>query len=103
MVRHIVMWRLHPEADGYGQADNAERARRALLALRDVIDDIVTLEVGINELPGADAADLVLVSSFHDYDALDRYQKHPAHQEVVALMGRIRAEKRSADFITEDE
>jgi hypothetical protein len=42
--------------------------------------------------------DLALVSAFADLDAMQRYQVHPAHQDVVALVKTLCAGVVAVDF-----
>jgi hypothetical protein len=63
-----------------------------------VVPEIRSFSVGINVVAGDTAADVVLVSSFDDLGALDRYVKHPEHQEVVAFVKQVIIERRAVDF-----
>lgn len=98
MLTHVVMWKLRSEALGMAKPELAVELRRRLMALVGVVPEIRTFSVGINALPGDTAADVVLVSSFDDFGALDRYVKHPQHQEVVAFVKQVITERRAVDF-----
>ncbi|RME33878.1 MAG: Dabb family protein [Gammaproteobacteria bacterium] len=97
MIRHVVMWRVKPTGE-HGAGENAARLRDALLALEGRIPELLEIEAGVNELEGDEAMDVVLIASFADYAALERYQKHPAHLEVAELVKAIRTERRAVDF-----
>jgi hypothetical protein len=62
------------------------------------VPSIVTFEVGINALPAETATDACLVSTFADLAGLQAYIDHPAHQEVVAFIRQVVAERRVADY-----
>jgi len=97
MIRHVVMWKVK-ESEGFSARQNAERLRDALLALDGVVPGLLAIEAGVNEQEGTDAMDVVLITSFADYAALDRYQRHPAHLQVAELVKSIRSERRAVDF-----
>lgn len=98
MITHIVCWRVQDEVDGMGKPELLLKMKAELEALNGQIPEIISLSVGINEKPGDAASDIVLMSSFADWDALRHYVEHPAHQAVVAFVGRIVSERRVVDF-----
>ncbi|MFK7831629.1 MAG: Dabb family protein [Congregibacter sp.] len=50
-----------------------------MLALKQLINEIESLEVGLDELHEERSWDLVLNMTFHSVETLRSYQKHPAH------------------------
>lgn len=98
MIRHVVMWKLFESADGRSRAENAQIARNALLELRERIDRIRDLEVGIDVLRSERSCDLCLIASFETLDDLKYYSDHPAHLEVVEFMKKVREKAISVDF-----
>ena len=64
-----------------------------------VIDEIITFQVGTDILHLERSFDTGLVSTFADQAALDAYTVHPAHQEVVAIGRQISAQVVSVDFV----
>lgn len=94
MVRHVVMWTFKDE----NKQANLEKAREMLLALKDKIAQVRSLDVGLNELPGTEAYDIVLSADFDSYEDLDVYQKHPAHVEAGAFIKTVRGKRASADY-----
>jgi hypothetical protein len=97
MLTHIVMWRLKDSPD---RAAHAQRIKSMLDALPAQIPQIRSLEVGINTVDDPQAADLVLVSTFNCADCLAAYVAHPAHQQVVAIVRTVVAERRVVDYLT---
>ncbi|MBQ3472014.1 MAG: Dabb family protein [Clostridia bacterium] len=81
MVRHIVMWKLVPSPD---MAERAMDIKENLEGLKDKIDLIVDIEVGININTADTVSDIVLVSTFNSVEELNEYQNHPAHKAVGA-------------------
>lgn len=81
MVRHIVVWRI---ADGENKQERAEAIKENLEALKDKIDELVDIEVGLNFNETESASDVVLVSTFRSKEDLEIYQNHPEHKAVGA-------------------
>lgn len=96
MIRHIVMWKMAPAED---MAEKARAIKENLEALRDKIDVIVNIEVGLNFNETDSASDVVLVSTFKTAADLNEYQNHPAHKAVGAAYVRpYVAERRVCDY-----
>jgi hypothetical protein len=100
MVKHIVMWRLKDSAAGASKEENAIKLKESLEALRQVIDDIVSLEVEINFNSSPAAFDVVLHSEFRDEEGLKAYQKHPEHLKIVDFVGEIRSDRAVVDYVS---
>ncbi len=96
-IRHIVLWKLAAD-DADTRALHAEQIEQQLLSLRGEITEIEHLEVGRNVAYPQANWDVALVSEFTDVEALERYQVHPAHQEVAAFVRSVVAERASIDF-----
>ncbi len=96
-IRHIVLWKLAAD-DADTRALHAEQIEQRLLALRGVIDEIEHLEIGRNVAYPQANWDVALVSQFADAEALERYQVHPAHQEVVGFVRSVVAERACVDY-----
>ena len=91
------MWRLKQEAKRDGRIDGIDSIQRNLAALRAHVPGLLRLELGINEVIQPDAADLLLYSEFASWEALRNYELHPLHEELRALIGPIRSERRVVD------
>jgi len=98
MITHVVQWKVREEAAGMAKPEILSRLKTELERLPAEIDDILSLTAGINEKPSDAASDIVLLSTFADWDALNRYQAHPAHQDVVAFVKEVVSERRVVDF-----
>ncbi|MGN7969385.1 Dabb family protein [Microbacterium sp. 22296] len=96
-IRHIVLWKLAAD-DADTRALHAEQIAEKLLALREVVTDIDHIEVGRNVVNPQSNWDVALVSEFADPAALERYQVHPAHQEVAAFIRSVVADRSSVDY-----
>lgn len=91
MVKHIVMQKFLNKAD-------AAQAKNMLDALMGVVPSLRSMEVGVNELPGERAFDLVLIATFDDMQGLHAYDEHPAHAAVRAFIKPRRSQSASVDF-----
>jgi hypothetical protein len=100
MIHHIVMFKLSGTPGSDQREKNREEVKKRLEALSSEIDVIRSLEAGINVVSQARAFDVVLVSTFDSLEDLDKYRVHPAHQEFVAYVSRIREQVASVDYET---
>ncbi|HHT01395.1 MAG TPA: Dabb family protein [Firmicutes bacterium] len=79
MIEHIVLLKKKPEATD----EQMEELVARLKALQDKIPNILDLTVGYNFSARGQGFTIGLVVRFPDKAALEVYQPHPAHQEVV--------------------
>jgi quinol monooxygenase YgiN len=94
MLTHVVLFKFKPETTT-AQATRLETQLRGLPA---VIDGIHEFRVGRDVVRSERSYDLALVSAFDDLAALQRYQVHPAHLEVVTLVKTLCAGVVAVDF-----
>lgn len=100
MLKHIVMWKFKPEAEGADKAANLVRAKALLDACAGLTPGMRMLEVAIAQ-PGLECTyDLVLYAEFDDAAALDAYQSHPQHLAVKPFIGAVRLERQCMDYQT---
>ena len=78
-MNHVVFFRFQSQED-------AREAAERLRGLMGVVDTLRSIEVGVDELRTDRSWDLCLITRFDDKAAMDAYQAHPAHQEVVAFI-----------------
>ncbi|MDQ1130632.1 Dabb family protein [Microbacterium sp. SORGH_AS_0888] len=95
-IRHVVAWRLATE-DPDERAEQAARIARELNALKGVVPALIDITVG-PDVVGAGNWDVALVADVADAEALDAYQRHPAHQAVVGYVRSVVAERVAVDF-----
>jgi hypothetical protein len=82
MLTHVVLFKFKPETTN----EQAARLEAGLKGLPPLISEIREFRVGRDVVRSERSHDLALVSAFDDLAALQRYQVHPAHLEVVALV-----------------
>jgi len=92
------MWVFPEESAGRSRDENVARACELLRALPGAIAEIQRFEIGVDELGGERQAHLVLVSEFADWDALERYQQHPSHLEVVGFFREVGTTRYAVDY-----
>ena len=94
MLTHAVLFKFKPETT----AEQTAQLEAGLKGLPAVISDIREFRVGRDVVRSERSYDLGLVSAFADLDALQRYQVHPAHQEVVNQVKVLCAAVVAVDF-----
>jgi hypothetical protein len=97
MIRHLVLWKLAADADEDKQSIVAELAQRFEALVR-VIDGLERLEIraDLGETDGN--WDVLLDADYRDTAALDFYQAHPAHVEVVGFVRSVTTARACIDF-----
>jgi hypothetical protein len=98
MLTHIVFWKLKDEADGHSKAEIASRLKHDLEALRGAVPGVRAIEVGIDVNRSEAAYDVALYSVFSDAAALEAYQRHPKHQEIVKFLAGVRTARAVVDY-----
>lgn len=81
MVKHIVIWRL---PDTPEKQARMEAIKINLEALKEKIDYIKEIHVGINFNTSEAASDIILESVFDSKEDLDAYIVHPEHKAFGA-------------------
>ncbi|WP_431074203.1 Dabb family protein [Microbacterium phyllosphaerae] len=97
MIRHVVTWKLAAEDTGERAEQAAEVARR-LNALDGVVPQLRSISAGANAAYPDSNWDVTLVADFDSIAALEEYQVHPAHEEVVAYVRSVVASRAAVDF-----
>lgn len=96
MIKHIVVWRMNDTVD---KAEKAKQIKIQLEALKDKIEFIEDIKVGLNFNTTESASDVVLESVFESREKLEAYIKHPTHVAVGAEYVRPNvSERRVIDY-----
>ena len=98
MFTHIVLWRLQETAGGRSRAENARLIKERFEEMANMLDGLRRLDVGINVIPGDDAADVVLSSEFESRAAFDAYIEQPAHKALAGFIKDVRVDRRVIDY-----
>lgn len=98
MIKHIVFWNLKDVSANGDKDFNANSIKQKLESLQGKIEGLIKIEVGIDFLHSPESMDLVLYSEFKDKAALDFYQQHPLHKEIMPFIAEARSERRVVDY-----
>jgi len=91
MFKHVVCQKFQDKNDAFTAAE-------MLRALPEQVPELLSMEVGVNELESERAFDLVLIATFENEAGLHAYDHHPAHQAVRAFIKPRRVGTCSVDF-----
>ena len=78
MVVNVVLLKLYDPS-----WENIERVREILTHMDDSIEELHSVEVGIDLIHGTSSYDVSYISEFNSVDALRAYINHPLHQESI--------------------
>ena len=82
MVKHIILWQLKDEISGEEKISVKKGIKDGLESLLGKIPGLTAISVYYDGLPTSNA-DLMLDSTFTDFDALKNYAVHPEHVAVA--------------------
>jgi len=92
MVKHIVFTKFeNPD-------EQAPVASKNLLALKDRIPQIRSIETGRDFKHSERSYDLALIVTFDNREDLEIYDKHPEHEKVRAYIKEHRTASATVDF-----
>jgi hypothetical protein len=80
------------------KTQNIKQVEKELNALVEKIDELESIEVGIDFNGSERAFDLSLYSTFKSKDALSCYATHPEHLKVVALIKEVTSASKVVDY-----
>jgi hypothetical protein len=89
MLKHIVLFKLKPAAEGASQQQNAKRMVEMLHGLKSTIPQIRHIEAGVNAIPSDAAYDVAIYSEFANEQDLKTYANHPEHMKVVEFVKKV--------------
>jgi hypothetical protein len=97
MLVHIVCWKYKEVIS----EDERETHRVRLRELKNVIPEVIDIEVGADVLHLTRSYDTGLVAIFRNLEGLVAYTVHPAHEEVANLGKQLAEHVVSVDFMRE--
>lgn len=102
MIRHVVMWKLKEEAEGASKEKNAEKMKLILEGLKVNIDEIKSVEVGINitdeDEEAGTAFDVVLISDFETELDYTMYTRNAHHKKAIDFINSVIEERHFVDY-----
>ncbi len=93
MVRHIVFFKLPKDSKV-----TVDELKEKLLNMKDKIEVLLDLEVGVNFSESPRAFDLALVTDFKTKEDLKTYSTHPVHLPVVEWIKENSIETKVVDY-----
>ena len=96
MVKHVVTFKFKGTPEE--RRNCAEDFATALRALPDQIDQLKSIEVGINVNP-AETWDLVLTATADTLEDVAAYSAHPAHVDAVKIIAPFKEARACVDYI----
>lgn len=102
MIRHVVMWKLKDEAEGASKEKNAEKMKLILEGLKVNIDEIKSVEVGVNitdeDEEAGSAFDVVLISDFETELDYTMYTRNAHHKKAIEFINSVIDERHFVDY-----
>lgn len=98
MIRHVVMWKFKPFAEGKTKEENLLLVKNALEVLPEKIDFLHSMEVNLNVNPKESMFDAVLLSEFDTLDDVLKYRDHPEHKKISSYVALVREARASVDY-----
>ncbi|MBE6577153.1 MAG: Dabb family protein [Ruminococcaceae bacterium] len=89
MIRHVVMWKFKPEAEGKTKEENMAIVKDSLYALLPIIPEIKRMEIGLDVKHTDMSMDLMLLTEFDNMDTLAYYANHPEHLKVSGYVRKV--------------
>lgn len=90
MIKHIVVWQIRENVS----TEQKREMKRRLETLISRIPRVLKIEAGID----SDNETMSLYSEFTSKEALEAYQEHPSHREVVAFVKPLVAARSVCDY-----
>ncbi len=98
MIRHIVFWKLKPEAEGASYSENATKMVELLNSLEGKIPNLLSIEAGVDFNRSDAAWDVALYCKLPSKEALNAYQIHPEHLKVAAFIKSVASNRCVIDY-----
>lgn len=95
MIKHIVTFKL--KGSEFERKLAASKFRNALMALPERIEQLKSMEVGINCNPD-EHWDIVLTAIVKDLHDLSIYARHPLHLEAASIIKDFKEDRSCVDY-----
>lgn len=97
MINHVVLFKLKDYSEAEKPMIIAEM-KSLLEDLKDKIEELKYIEVGVNYELNSKSYDLVLISHFKNIEDLDKYRVHPEHKKVLNRFAELKLERAAVDY-----
>jgi len=89
MIKHVVMWKMKPFAEGADAEANMNIMRERLSALKNVIPQIVRYECGADFLRSPASYDFAIDCVVKNVEDLRIYNDHPEHIRIKQFIAKV--------------
>jgi len=96
MITHIVMIKFKPNTS----KDEILEIKKDIEELKNSIDEVKFMEVGLNFANEDRAMDLVLTSKFDTKEDLQSYAKNEIHQKVIDKIKKVAQYTKVVDYVS---
>jgi hypothetical protein len=98
MIKHVVMWKMKPFAEGADAAANARIMKERLSALKGIIPQIVQYDCGSDFIKTPASYDFAINCVVKNVDDLKIYNDHPAHVVVKQFIAKVTDARAVVDY-----
>lgn len=97
MINHVVLFKLndYPEEE---KKNVISEMKARLEGLKDKIEQLKFIEVGVNYQLNAKSFDIALQTHFENLEDLDIYRDHPEHLKVVEKIAGWASARAAVDY-----
>ena len=97
MVKHIVLWNFLESFSEEEKKAAAAQMKALLEPIQELVPGAMEIEVLYNQLPSSNR-EVALISTFETVEALETYQKHPAHVEAGKYVRNVTRDRACMDY-----
>lgn len=98
MINHVVLFKLK-DFSSDEKKEVLSELKSLLEGLKDKIQQVKYIEVGLNFELDASSHDICLLSHFETMEDLDAYRVHPEHLKVVERIKETTVSRAAVDYI----
>jgi len=98
MINHVVLFKLKEFESEDEKAVVRNKIKNALLSLKEKIDELKYIEVGLNHQLNSDSFDICLITHFETLEDLSSYKFHPEHINILELVKANVSDRAAVDF-----
>lgn len=97
MINHVVLFKVNDYPAEEKKKVIAE-LKSMLEGLKDKIEELKYIEVGVNYELNSKSFDISLITHFNSVEDLDNYRVHPDHLKVVARVAETTSQRAAVDY-----
>lgn len=97
MINHVVLFKLK-DFSADKKLEILAELKSLLEGLKDKIEEVKFIEVGLNYEIESKSHDICLLSHFETVEDLDKYRVHPEHLKVLARINETTVARVAVDY-----